>query len=267
MSFSTIRMSQFHPADSIIHRIDPRVKILLSFSLAIALFSIKNFWGFVGILLFIFLIILISRLPFRCFLEGLRPTTYILIFTFVVHLFFTRGDSLTGLGPFIITRNGFTNGLFVNLRFILIITGTNLLTFTTSPVDLTDGLESLLKPLKVLNISPHQFALMITIALRFIPVLVIEADKIMKAQKARGTDFKRGNLTKRAKNYLSLLIPLFVSVFRRADELALAMESRCYRGGEGRTRMNKLKIELKDFCALSFTVLVLFVVIIVGWKT
>ncbi|MBI4744303.1 MAG: energy-coupling factor transporter transmembrane protein EcfT [Actinobacteria bacterium] len=267
MDFEGFGIGQFYPGDSVIHRLDPRIKVIISFLLAVTLFMIKNFWGFVGIFLFVFFIIFFSRLSARLVLSGLRPMTFILVFTFIIHLFFTSGTPLINFGFLVITKEGFVNSLFINSRLILLITGTSLLTFTTAPVDLTDGLESLLKPLEIFRLSSHQFALMMTVALRFIPVLIIETNKIMKAQKARGADFKKGNLAKRAKNYLSLLIPLLVSVFRRADELALAMESRCYRGGEGRTRMNELKIGYKDFYAFSFTVLVLFVVAIVGWKT
>lgn len=267
MNFDGFRIGQFYPGDSIIHRLDPRIKVIISFFLALTLFTIKNFLGFAGILLFIFFIIFFSRLSLRLFLSGIKPMISILVFTFIIHLFFTSGTPLVNFGFIVITKEGFVNSLFVNSRLILLITGTSLLTFTTASVDLTDGLESLLKPLEIFRLSPYRFALMMTIALRFIPVLIIETNKIMKAQKARGANFKKGNLTKRAKNYLSLLVPLLVSVFRRADELALAMESRCYRGGKGRTRMNELKIEYKDLYALSFTVLVLFVVVTLGGKS
>ncbi|MEW6189490.1 MAG: energy-coupling factor transporter transmembrane component T, partial [Actinomycetota bacterium] len=194
----------------------------------------------------------------------LKPLRLIIIFTFAMHLLFTSGTILMKLGPLRITQEGLQMGVFICIRLILLLLGTSLLTLTTTPIELTDGLEYLLSPFRRLKIPAHELAMMMTIALRFIPTLVMETDKIMKAQMARGADFESGNILRRARSFLPLLIPLFVSAFRRADELALGMESRCYRGGEGRTRLKALEMSGKDWLAGTVASLLLIVSVAMG---
>lgn len=257
-------LGQYYPVESPVHRLDPRVKIALTFALIAGLFLIKNFLGFLGAFLLISLVIYLGQLPFKMAFRGLRPLFYIFVFTMFVHFFFTAGYPLVRIGPVVVTREGFFNGLFISLRLLLLVLGSNLLIFTTSPIALTDGMEYLLSPLQVFRVPSHEIAMMMTIALRFIPTLIVEAEKIIKAQMARGADFESGNLVRRARSYLPLLIPLFVTVFRRADELALAMESRCYRGGKGRTRFRELKIRRTDWAGLIFGLVVLIAIVWLG---
>jgi len=257
-------LGQYYPAESPVHRLDPRVKIALTFGLVAGLFLIKNFLGFLGAFLLISLVIYLGQLPFWMAFRGLKPLFYIFVFTMVVHFFFTAGYPLLRIGPLVVTREGFFNGLFISLRLLLLVLGSNLLIFTTSPIALTDGMEYLLSPLQIFRVPSHEIALMMTIALRFIPTLIVEAEKIIKAQMARGADFESGNLIRRARSYLPLLIPLFVTVFRRADELALAMESRCYRGGKGRTKFRELRIKRSDWVALALATVIIIAIVAIG---
>ncbi len=246
-----ITIGQYIAGNSIIHRLDPRIKIIITIILITALFFIARFIGFAFFVGLIALIILLSRLPFKRILKGLRPILFLVILTLILHVFLTKGGEVFWRWRFIsIEEEGLYTGLFMVSRILLLIMFTSLLTLTTSPLELTDGIEYLLNPLKKVGVPASELAMMMTIALRFIPTLLEEAEKIMKAQMARGADFESGNILKRAKNLIPLLVPLFISAFRRADDLALAMESRCYHGGEGRTRLHELKIESKDIIAL-----------------
>lgn len=241
-----ITIGQYFPADTIIHRLDPRTKILITTMFIASLFFIKSFYPYLFILAFIMLTVKLSKVPFRYVLKGLKPLMLIILITFVINIFMTKGEVLFSIGPLDVTKEGIRQAVFMALRLIFLITGTSLLTLTTSPISLTDGIEKLMSPLRRFRVPVHELAMMMTIALRFIPTLLEETDKIMKAQTARGADFESGNIVKRAKNLVPLLVPLFINAFRRADELAIAMEARCYRGGYNRTRLNELKFTKKD---------------------
>ncbi|MEC9488705.1 MAG: energy-coupling factor transporter transmembrane component T [Halanaerobium sp.] len=246
--FKNITIGQYLHRDSLVHGLDPRTKILLTMFVVIVLFLIASFWGYLLVFGYTFLIILLAKLPLDKILRGLRPVFFILIFTLLLHLIFTKGgDVIFRLGPLVVEEQGLYTGLFMVTRIVLLVLFTSLLTLTTSPIRLTDGIEYLLKPFRKIGVPAHELAMMMTIALRFIPTLMEEADKIMKAQKARGADFEGGSLIKKAKSLIPLLVPLFISAFRRADELAMAMEARCYRGGESRTRMTELAFHRMDF--------------------
>lgn len=253
--FKNITIGQYLHRDSLIHNLDPRTKILLTILVVIILFLIASFWGYLLVFIYTLLVIFLAKLPLDRILRGLRPVLFILIFTLVLHLIFTKGgEQLLRLGPLSIEEKGLYTGLFMVTRIILLVLFTSLLTLTTSPIRLTDGIEYLLKPFQRVGVPAHELAMMMTIALRFIPTLMEEADKIMKAQKARGADFEGGSLVKKAKSLIPLLVPLFISAFRRADELAMAMEARCYRGGENRTRMRELSFQRSDFFFLFLSV-------------
>ena len=249
-----ITIGQYFPGDSIIHRLDPRIKIIIVALFIGSLFFINNFIPYAFILAFILLIIKVSGVPFQYILKGLKPLIFIILITFSINIFLTKGEVLFELGPLTITKEGLYFAVFMALRLIFLITGTSLLTLTTSPIALTDGIENLLNPFKKIGLPAHELAMMMTIALRFIPTLLEETDKIMKAQMARGADFESGNILRRAKNLVPLLVPLFINAFRRAEELANAMEARCYRGGENRTRLNELKLDTKDIVTLIGTI-------------
>ena len=245
-----ITMGQYYPTDSVVHRLDPRVKILLTIGFIVGIFLVHSLWGYALTLAFVYLMARLSRVPFKMLMRGLRPLRFILILTFVLNLFFAGEGTVLWQWSFItITHEGLSRAVHYCLRLLFLVVGTSLLTLTTSPVSLSDGLELLLSPLKVVHFPAHELAMMMTIALRFIPTLLEEADKIMKAQMARGADFESGNLLARAKAMVPLLVPLFVSAFRRAGDLAMAMESRCYRGGEGRTRLRVLRLTRADLYA------------------
>ncbi|ADL68034.1 transporter [Thermoanaerobacterium thermosaccharolyticum] len=257
-----ITIGQYIPGDTFIHRLDPRVKIILSIIFIISLFIITKFSGYVFISLFILGSIYISKIPLGYIFKGLKPILVILILTVGLNIFFTPGGILlASIGPLKITSNGVRLALFMGLRLIFLIVGTSLLTLTTSPIALTDGIESLLNPFRRIGMPAHELAMMMTIALRFIPTLLEETDKIMKAQIARGADFESGNLMKRAKNLIPLLVPLFISAFRRADELAVAMEARCYRGGFNRTKLKQLKVSIIDYIAILVTSILVMILI------
>ena len=262
---NNITLGQYYPVDSPVHRLDPRVKLILTIVFIVAVFLAKTFVGYALLLVFVYAASRIARVPFRVLLKGLKPLRIILIVTFLLNLFMTPGETVwVSFWIIRITKEGFLQALFYSLRLIFLVMGTSLLTLTTSPVALSDGLEILMSPLKVIHFPAHELAMMMTIALRFIPTLLEETDKIMKAQMARGADFESGNLLKRAKAMVPLLVPLFVSSFRRAGELAMAMESRCYHGGEGRTRLRVLKITRNDFIACGVMALLLGLIILEG---
>lgn len=248
-----ITIGQYLPGESPVHKLDPRIKISITFVFIVNLFIINHFLGYIPSLLFIAVSILISGIKIKYILKGLKPLFVILLLTAILNIFLTPGTVIYAIGPLKATREGLNLAGFMMLRLVFLIVGTSMLTLTTSPIQLTDGIESLLNPFKKIGVPAHELAMMMTIALRFIPTLIDETDKIMKAQMARGADFESGNIVKRAKNLIPLLVPLFISSFRRADDLAMAMEARCYRGGENRTRMKQLKIEGRDIGALIFT--------------
>ncbi len=261
--FKGITIGQYLPGDSFLHRLDPRMKIVMIVVFIITLFLANSFTGYGLMGGFIISIIFTNKLPMKMILKGLRPIFFIITFTFILHSFMTQGgEVLLQLGALTVEAEGLYTGGFMALRLALLVMTTSLLTLTTSPIALTDAIESLLSPLKKVGVPAHELAMMMTIALRFIPTLMEETEKIMKAQKARGANFESGSLFERAKNLVPLLVPLFISAFRRADELALAMEARCYRGGEGRTRLKELQAQKKDYYALSILgALVVFIVV------
>lgn len=256
-----ITIGQYFPGDTVIHRLDPRIKIIIVFMFIVSLFFINSFYPYLFILAFILLTIKLSKVPLKYVLKGLKPLLFIIIITFLINIFMTKGEVIVSLGPLSITKEGIRQAVFMALRLIFLVIGTSLLTLTTSPISLTDGIEKLLSPLKKVGVPAHELAMMMTIALRFIPTLLEETDKIMKAQMARGADFESGNIINRAKSLVPLLVPLFINAFRRADELAVAMEARCYRGGDNRTRMKELKLNRNDIVAISFSS-IFFVLII-----
>ena len=262
---NNITMGQYYPVDSRVHRLDPRIKLILTIVFIVVVFLAKTFIGYAVILAFVYLASRLANVPFRMLLRGLKPLRLIIILTFLLNLFFTAGQT-TWLEFWIIriTKEGFMQAAFYSLRLIFLVIGTSLLTLTTSPVSLSDAIEILLTPLKKIHFPAHELAMMMTIALRFIPTLLEETDKIMKAQMARGADFESGNLISRAKAMVPLLVPLFVSAFRRAGDLAMAMESRCYHGGEGRTRLRVLKITKNDWIACGIMAVLLALIILEG---
>lgn len=236
------------PGESFIHKLDPRTKILISFLFIISLFIVDKFVGYIFVMIFLALVVYIAKISPRYLYKGLKPVFLLIVLTAVLNIFMLKdGRLIFHIGFIKIYESGIRTALFMAIRLILLIMGTSVLTLTTSPIELTDGIERLLKPIG--KEIAHELAMMMTIALRFIPTLIDETDKIMKAQKARGADFETGGLVQKAKNLIPLLVPLFISSFRRADELAMAMEARCYRGGAGRTRMKVLKFTYKDFIA------------------
>ena len=245
-----ITMGQYYPVDSWVHRLDPRTKILLTIAMIVAVFLVKSMVGYALILGFMYLVSKLSNIPFKMLVKGVKPLRFILILTFILNLFFNTGSTMLVEWGFIkISYEGLSTAVHYSLRLVFLVLGTSLMTLTTSPIALSDGIEMLLSPLKVIKFPAHELAMMMSIALRFIPTLMEEADKIMKAQMARGADFESGNLLARAKAMVPLLVPLFVSAFRRAGDLAMAMESRCYHGGENRTRLRVLKITKNDWLA------------------
>ena len=244
--FKDITVGQYLPGNSVVHRMDPRSKILLTLFIIVFLFMTNSFVGYGLFALLIFGTVVVAKIPMNYILRGLKPLILILVLTFGLHLFMDPGDVLFHIGPINATKQGLISGLMMVFRLILLIVTTSIMTLTTSPIDLTDGLERLMRPFQAVGVPAHELAMMMTIALRFIPTLIEETDKIMKAQMARGADFESGNIIRRVKSMIPVLVPLFVSAFRRADVLALAMEARCYRGGKGRTRMKELKFSSLD---------------------
>ena len=248
-----ITLGQFFPGQSFLHRLDPRMKLILTFLYIVVLFLVPDFWGFLVVGVLMGTIVLTSGISFRVVVRGLKPILFIIVFTAFFNLLYGVGDPLFPGVPWLawLKTGGVKNALFMIIRIVLLILGTSYLTYTTSPVMLTDAMERLFRPLKWLRFPVHELAMMMTIALRFIPTLIDETDKIMNAQKARGADFETGSIVRRAKALIPILIPLLVSSFRRAEELADAMECRCYHGGEGRTRFNVYTLGWRDWIALS----------------
>ena len=258
-----ITMGQYYPVDSFVHRLDPRMKIILTILMIVAVFMVHSLVGYAIVLGFVYLTARMANVPFKLLIKGLKPLRLILILTFVLNLFFNSGETVLFHWSFItLTAEGLSTAVHYTLRLGFLVLGTSLLTLTTSPVTLADGIELLLSPFKRFHFPAPELAMMMTIALRFIPTLLEEADKIMKAQMARGADFESGNLMARAKAMIPLLVPLFVSAFRRAGDLAMAMEARCYHGGENRTRLRVLRITRNDYLALmAVGVLILLIVL------
>ncbi len=263
-----ITMGQYYPVDSWVHRLDPRTKILLTIAMIVAVFMVKTLVGYAILLGFMYLVSRLSNIPFKMLMKGVKPLRFILILTFLLNLFFSNGTTmLLELGFVKISYEGLSQAIHYSLRLVFLVLGTSLMTLTTSPIALSDGIEMLLSPLKKLHFPAHELAMMMSIALRFIPTLMEEADKIMKAQMARGADFESGNLLARAKAMVPLLVPLFVSAFRRAGDLAMAMESRCYHGGENRTRLRVLKITQNDWKAAAAMLVLIAVILLEGYIT
>jgi len=245
-----VTIGQYYPADSIIHRLDARMKLLCTMIFIVVIFFINNFLGYALAALYLATVIKVSKVPPRFLIRGLRAILFIIVFTAILNVFFTPGETLVfELGFVRVTQEGLLAAGRMGLRLIMLIIGSSILTLTTTPIQLTDAIEFGLKPLKKIGVPAHEIAMMMTIALRFIPTLIEEMDKIMKAQMARGADFDTGGIVKKARSLVPLLVPLFISAFRRAEELALAMESRCYRGDIGRTRMKQMKMAMRDFGA------------------
>ncbi len=259
-----ITLGQYYPADSILHRLDPRTKLFATLIFIICAFSFDSVVGFAVITAFLAFSIAISKVPFTFMIKGLRAIVILLLVAGCFNLFLTPGEALVSFWKFTITKEGLKNATYMVLRMCYLIVGTSIMTLTTTPNQLTDGLEKSLGPLKRINVPVHEIAMMMSIALRFIPILIEETDKIMKAQMARGADFESGNLLKKAKNMVPLLVPLFVSAFRRANDLALAMEARCYNGGEGRTKMKPLVYGRSD--RLAYLIIWGFLVLVIVIK-
>jgi len=249
-----ISFGQYIPHDSLVHNLDPRVKILSCITVIICLFFVDNFWGYLILGFLILLSIIFSKVHLKFVFRGLRPILFIILFTLIIHLFMTKGEVIFELGFLKITYEGLIKGLFISCRLFILILTTSLLTLTTSPISLTDGTEKLLSAFRFIGIPAHEIAMMMTIALRFIPTLLEETEKIMKAQISRGADFESGNIINRTKSLIPILIPLFVNAFRRADDLAIAMEAKCYRGGQGRTHFRKLQIKRNDVLIFTFII-------------
>jgi len=251
-----ITLGQYYPGESILHRLDPRLKILATLAYIILLFIVNEWIGFAACFVFLAAAIALSRIPLPFILRGLKVIFIIILFTFVLNLFMYDGTVLVRIWKLTITDQGLKRALFMAGRLILLIISSSLLTFTTTPIQLTNGLERLMKPLSKIGVPSHEIAMMMSIALRFIPTLLDETDKIMKAQQARGADFESGNILHRAKQMIPILVPLFISAFRIAQDMALAMEARCYRGGEGRTSMTEMRFRKRDY--ITAAVLLLF---------
>ena len=253
---------RYIPGDSFVHRLDPRSKLMFVFAFIVVVFLANNTVTYALLLAFTLFVILMSRIRLYFLINGLKPVIILLVFTFLIHIFFTReGDLLFELGFLKIYEEGLRQGIFISIRFLVLVFMTSILTLTTSPISITDGIEVLLNPLKKLKMPVHELALMMSIALRFIPTLMDETDKIMKAQMARGSDLSAGSLKERVKAVVPLLVPLFVSAFKRAEDLATAMEVRGYRGGEGRTRYRQLKWDWRDtLCIVAFVVMTVLLV-------
>ena len=257
-----VTLGQYFPGTTAIHRLDPRTKLVLVIVYIVALFLAKNVVSYALVFVFLAAVVMISRIQLKVLLRSMKPLLFIIILTGLLNLFYGSGEPIAKFWIFKITKSGIQNAVFMVLRITMLLAGTFMLTYTTSPIALTDGLESLLSPLKKLHAPVHELSMMMCIALRFIPTLLEETDKIMSAQKARGADFESGNLLARAKAMIPILVPLFISAFRRADELATAMECRCYHGGEGRTRLKQLRYMRLDAEAYALGTALLAAVIV-----
>lgn len=260
-----ITLGQYFPGNSCIHRLDARVKIIATLLFIVELFIVDNFIGFLIAGIALAVVIGLSKVPFSFMVRGLKPIMLILIFTFALNMFMVDGKILWQIGFLKITAEGLEIAVFMAIRLILLLLGSSLLTLCTRPIALTDGIEKLLSPFEKVGLPAHDIAMMMTIALRFIPTLLEEADKIMKAQQARGADFETGNILQRAKSLIPILVPLFVSSFRIAQDLAMAMEARCYRGGKNRTRMNEMKLRSGDYVAVILLILFALIIVVESW--
>ncbi|MDO4189322.1 MAG: energy-coupling factor transporter transmembrane component T [Lachnospiraceae bacterium] len=258
-----ITIGQYYPADSVIHRLDPRTKIIATFLFIVSLFVFDSFTGYIIVAGFLATCIILSKVPFSYMVKGLKAIVMLLMLTVIINMFMTPGEPLITVWKVTITKEGFRAAAFMGLRLMLLIIGSSVMTLTTTPNNLTDALEKILGPLKVFKAPVHEIAMMMSIALSFIPILIEETDKIMKAQMARGADFENKNLIKRVKSYIPILVPLFISAFRRAGDLAMAMEARCYRGGDGRTKMNPLKYCRRDYIAYAVCIIYLVAVVVI----
>ena len=260
-----ITIGQYYPAESPIHRMDARLKLLITFIFIVTLFFVNTFVGYVFVIASMGLVIKTSKVPLKFMLRGLKSIVIIILFTAIINLFMTQGETvLAKVWIFQITLEGVLLAVKMCVRLVLLIVGSSILTLTTTPIQLTDAIEYILKPFKKIGVPAHEIAMMMTIALRFIPTLLEETDKIMKAQQARGADFDTGNLIQKAKALIPILVPLFISAFRKAEELAMAMEARCYHGDENRTRMNVMRMQKSDYRAA--VVAALYAVVIVGLR-
>ena len=259
-----ITLGQYYQTESVIHRLDPRVKLVTTICFIISLFIVDNWIGYLIAILFLALVIRLSRVPVKFMVRGMKSILFLLIVAGCFNLFLTPGEVLVSFWKLKITKEGIFLASFMALRLILLIMGSSVMTLTTTPNQLTDGLEKLLGPLKHLRVPVHEIAMMMSIALRFIPILMEETDKIMKAQMARGADFESGNLIKKIKAMIPLLVPLFVSAFRRANDLAMAMEARCYQGGDNRTKMKPLKYHKRDSISYGILLVYLAGIILLG---
>lgn len=259
-----ITLGQYYQTDSVIHRLDPRVKLVATLAFIISLFIVNSFWGYLIAAVFLAVMIRLSHVPFKFMVRGMKAIVFLLVVAGVFNLFLTPGEVVVSFWKLKITKEGIKLALLMAARLCFLIIGSSIMTLTTTPNQLTDALEKLLGPLKKIHVPVHEIAMMMSIALRFIPILLEETDKIMKAQIARGADFESGNLITKAKNLVPLLVPLFISAFRRANDLAMAMEARCYRGGEGRTKMKPLHYEKRDY--LAYGILTLYFIFIIAEK-
>lgn len=244
-----ITIGQYYPADSVLHRLDPRTKFIGTFIYLVSLFVADSFWGYVIATCFLAGLIILSKVPVKFMLKGLKPLFIILLITVVFNLFLVPGEVIWSFGFLKLTKEGIAQAIKIGIRLIYLVIGSSIMTLTTTPNQLTDGLERILHPLNKIHVPVHEISMMMSIALRFIPILLEETDKIMKAQIARGADFESGNLIQKAKGLIPLLVPLFISAFRRADDLAMAMEARCYHGGDDRTQMKPLVYKSRDYVA------------------
>lgn len=259
-----ITIGQFYQAESTIHKMDPRVKLIATIAYIISLFFYKNLMVYFIATLFLAIVITVSQVPFKFIVRGVKPILFLLFFTAIFNVFLTPGKTWAEIWIFHITREGITNAVYVSIRLILLMIGSSLMTLTTTPNNLTDGLEKLMKPLNHIKVPVHEISMMMSIALRFIPILLEETDKIMKAQMARGADFESGNLIRKVKAMIPLMVPLFISAFRRANDLAMAMEARCYQGGDKRTKMKPLKYRKRDIIAYLILLLYLVILVVLG---
>lgn len=257
-----ITLGQYYQTESVIHRLDPRVKLAGTLLFIISLFFFRNFIGYLVAALFLAVVIGLSHVPFRFMVKGMRAVVFLLLITVVFNLFLTPGETLISIWKLTITKEGLATAVTMAVRLTMLIIGSSIMTLTTTPNNLTDGLEKGLRPLKLFKVPVHEVAMMMSIALRFIPILLEETDKIMKAQIARGADFESGNLIRRAKALVPLLVPLFISAFRRANDLAMAMEARCYRGGDGRTKMKPLVYKRWD--GIAYLCILVYLVASIG---
>ncbi len=259
-----ITLGQYYQTESVLHKLDPRVKITATLVYIVSLFVVDNFIGYAIAAAFLIMAVMLSNVPVKFIFKGMKAIFFLLLITMTFNLLLTPGEPIVQFWILSITKEGIKIAAMMGIRLVFLITGSSIMTLTTTPNQLTDGLEKLMNPLKVFHVPVHEISMMMSIALRFIPILMEETDKIMKAQMARGADFESGSVIQRAKSLIPLLVPLFISAFRRASDLAMAMEARCYRGGEGRTKMKPLIYHKNDFIAYAIIVAYLIIMIVIG---